>query len=134
MLKSKSAARPYLRLISHWQCNMQTSADEPSLHRPDSNGLFEVCSQVHASALWRGVCGQLLMPLVNNLYLYHIKLICRIHNSEHSSFFILHLRTFFTLHLNYLLQIYEIKLRNLPFLLKMCVFYIIFIGNAVFLG
>ena len=71
MLQGKTAARTYLRLISHWQSHEKARRNQSALHRMEHDGFVDVSTQVHARTLRCGKRRERLMPLIDNLYFQH---------------------------------------------------------------
>ena len=73
VLQGQSAAGTHLGFVALGQCDVQTSRNQTTLHRMQRDRRIEVRTQIHSCTLWRSVCGQLLVPTVDDLNLNHFR-------------------------------------------------------------
>lgn len=71
MFQGQSATWADLCLISFGQCDMKTCGYEPALHRVQGDRFIEISPEVHTGTQGRSIFGQLLMPAIDHLNLYH---------------------------------------------------------------
>ena len=72
MLQGQSTTWAHLCFITFGQCDIQSGGYQAALLGTHGDRLFEVGTQVHASTLRCGVCGQRLVSAIDYLYLYHV--------------------------------------------------------------
>jgi hypothetical protein len=72
LLQGQSATRSHLCLVTLGQCDKQPCRHQAALQWFQHDALRKVSTQVHASALRRGILWQGLVPLIDHFYLYHI--------------------------------------------------------------
>lgn len=73
LLQSQAATGANLSLVTSRKRNTQTRGNKTTLERMEHDGFIDTCTKINTSREVGGVLGQVVMTLIDNLYLHNEK-------------------------------------------------------------